>query len=183
MSHIIPRQAQSCVPMMPASTVPCTSPQADGGTLSRGAGIDSLKIKLVILRTLLVFFAVVFVSLAVAIARGRKVTVTFNYDFNLIPACSLTLTKNCVKQFNVYDETDKKHEKLFSIPVPVDAAGFVKGITGTSPPLSLRAGEHVVAVTAQDADGTESYSGACTIRIRVKPEQDSATLLNQMWML
>jgi hypothetical protein len=169
--------------MMPASTVPCTPPQADRGALSRGAGIDSSKIKLVILRTLFALFALVFVSLAVAIPRGRRVTVTFNYDFNLSHACSLTLTKNCVKQFNVYDETDKKHEKLFSIPVPVDAAGLVRGITGTSPPLSLRAGEHIVAVTAQDADGTESDSGACTIRIQIKPQEDSATLLNQMWIL
>ena len=131
----------------------------------------------------MVLFALVVVSLAVAIPSGRRVTVTFNYDFNLIPACSLTLTKNCIKQFNVYDATDKKHDKLFSIPVPVDAAGFVKGITGTSPPLSLGAGEHIVAVTAQEADGTESDSGACTIRIRIKPQEDSATLLNQMWIL
>jgi len=169
MSHIIPRLAQSCVTITPPSTVPCPSRQADRGALGRGAAIDSSKIKLVILRPLLVLFALVFVSLAVAIPNGRRVTVTFNYDFNLSHACSLTLTKNCVKQFNVYDETDNKHEKLFSIPVPVDAVGFVKGITGTSPPLSLRAGEHIVAVTAQDADGTESDSGMCTIRIRIKP--------------
>jgi hypothetical protein len=130
-----------------------------------------VKIKLTTQKTLLASFLLVVVSLAVAIAipRKRRVTVTFNYDFNLSHACSLTLTKNCVKQFNVYDATDNKHEKLFSIPVPVDAAGFVKGITGTSPPLSLSAGEHIVVVTAQEADGTESDSGACTIRIRIKP--------------
>ena len=169
MSHIIPRLAQSCVTITPPSTVPCPSPQADRGALGRGAAIDSSKIKLVILRPLLVLFALVFVSLVVANPRKRKVTVTFNYDFNLSPACSLTLTKNCVRQFNVYDTTDKEQVKLFSIPVPADAAGFVKGITGTSPPLSLRAGEHIVVVTAQKADGTESDPGACTIRIRVKP--------------
>lgn len=74
---------------------------------------------------------------------------------------------NCVKQFNVYDATDDKHERLFSIPVPVDAAGFVKGITGTSPPLNLRVGEHIFVVTAQVAEGTESDFGACAIRIRI----------------
>ena len=110
-----------------------------------------------------------FVSSAVANPRKRRVTITFNYDFNLSHACSLTLTTNCVKQFNVYDATDKERVKLFSIPVPADAAGLVKGITGTSPPLSLRAGEHILAVTAQAADGTESDSGGATIRIRVKP--------------
>ncbi|MGC2464676.1 MAG: hypothetical protein WA517_05730 [Candidatus Acidiferrum sp.] len=125
--------------------------------------------KLTNLRSLLALFALVFVSLAVANPRKRRVTVTFNYDFNLSHACSLPLTKNCVKQFNVYDATDKEQVKLFSIPVPADAAGFVKGITGTSPPLSLRAGEHVIVVTAQAADGTESDSGAAATRIRVKP--------------
>jgi hypothetical protein len=113
-------------------------------------------------------FALVFVSLAVAIPHKRKVTVTFNYDFNLSPACSLTLTKNCVRQFNVYDTTDKKLVKLFTIPLPADATGFVKGITGTSPPLNLRDAEHILSVTAQEADGTESDFGACTIRIRIK---------------
>jgi hypothetical protein len=110
----------------------------------------------------------VFVSLAVANPRKRRVAVTFNYDFNLSPACSLTLTKNCVKQFNVYDTTDKEQVKLFSIPPPVEATGFFKGITGTSPPLNLRAAEHILSVTAQQADGTESDSGACTVIIRIE---------------
>jgi hypothetical protein len=121
------------------------------------------------LRTLLALFALMCVSLAVANPRKRRVTVTFSYDFNLSHACSLTLTKNCVKQFNVYEATDKEQVKLFSIPVPADAAGLVKEITGTSPPLALRAGEHILVVTAQAADGTESDSGAGTIRIRIKP--------------
>ena len=140
---------------------------AHSGVLSRGEGIGSLKIELTIRRTLLALFALVFVGLAVANPRKRRVTVTFNYDFNLSHPCSVTLTMNCVKQFNVYDTTDDKREKLFSIPVPVDAAGFVKGITGTSPPLNLRVGEHIFVVTAQAAEGTESDSGACTIRIRI----------------
>jgi len=142
---------------------------ADRGAFSRRAGINSLKIKLTNLRSLLALFALVFVSLAVAIPRKHRVTLTFNYDFNLSPACSSAPTKNCVKQFNVYDATDKQHVKLFSIPVPADATGMVKGITGTSPLLSFRAGEHTLVVTAQAADGTESDSGAGTIRIQIKP--------------
>ena len=69
----------------------------------------------------------------------------------------------------MYDATDKEQVKLFSIPVPADAAGLVRGITGTSPPLTLRAGEHKLVVTAQAADGAESDSGAGTIRISIKP--------------
>lgn len=164
-----PRQVHSFLTMIPASIIPCASSQSARGALSRRASIGSSKIKLTLPRTLLALFGLVFVSLAAAQPRNRKVTVTFNYDFNLNHVCSQTLKKNCVKQFNVYDTTDKEHVKLFSIPVPVGAAGFVKGITGTSPPLPLRAGEHILGVTAQAADGTESDSAACTIKVRVNP--------------
>ena len=90
--------------------------------------------------------ALVFVALAVCLPRKRRVTITFNYDFSLSHACSPASTADCVKQFNVYDLTAKnakKRMKLFSIPVPADADGFVNGITGTSPPLRLPAGEQL----------------------------------------
>jgi hypothetical protein len=169
MSQMNQKQVQSFIPMMPSSTVPSTSPQAGRGALSRREGIGSSKIKLTILWTLLASFGLASVRLAVAEPRNRRVTVTFNYDFNLNHVCSQALTKNCVKQFNVYDTTDKEPVKLFSIPVPAGAAGFVKGITGTSPPLPLRTGEHILGVTAQAADGTESDSGACTTKVRINP--------------
>lgn len=76
--------------------------------------------------------------------------------------------KNCVKQFNVYDMTNERRMKLFSIPVPADVTGFVRGIAGTSQPILLPAGEHILAVTAESADGLESDSGACATRIQVK---------------
>jgi hypothetical protein len=128
-----------------------------------------LKVKLTIPRTLLAIFLLAFVSLFLIIPSKRRITVTFDYDFRLTPACSLTLTKNCVKQFDVYDMNAEGREKLFSIPVPGGAAGFAKGITGTGPPILLTAGEHRLAVTAESADGLESDPGACTTRIQVKP--------------
>ena len=130
-----------------------------------------MNVKLTIQRFLLAsaLSALVFVALAVCLPRKRRVTVTFNYDFSLSHACSPASTADCVKQFNVYDLTAKKRMKLFSIPVPADADGFVNGITGTSPPLRLPAGEQILVVTAQAADGSESDFDACTTRIRVKP--------------
>ena len=64
--------------------------------------------------------------------------------------------------------TAEGRTKLFSIPVPSGAASFVKGITGTSLPILLPAGEHIVAVTAESAEGFESDSRACTAKIQVK---------------
>jgi hypothetical protein len=169
MGRMNPGQAQSFLPLTPVSTVGLHFTSEGLRSSPPPRGINSLKMKLTNLRSLLALLALVFVSLAVAIPRKHRVTLTFNYDFNLSPACSLAPTKNCVKQFNVYDATDKERVKLFTIPVPADATGLVQGITGTSPLLSFSAGEHTLVVTAQAADGTESDPGAGTIRVQIKP--------------
>jgi hypothetical protein len=127
-----------------------------------------LKAKLTTPRTLLAIFLLAFVTLFATIQHKRRIIVTFDYDFRLNPACSPTLTKNCIRQFNVYDKAAEGRIKLFSIPVPVGATGFIKGITGAGPPILLTAGEHTLAVTAESADGFESDSDACTTRIQVK---------------
>ncbi len=131
-------------------------------------GHTSLKIHRSILQTFLVFVVAASAGLVLFSRRGRTVTVAFDYDFRLNPACSPKLTKNCVKQFNVYDISSGGRTKLFSIPVPAGATGSVKGITGTSPPVPLAAGKHTLAVTAESAEGTESDSSACAATVKVK---------------
>jgi len=127
-----------------------------------------LKTKFTIPRILFAVLLLAFVGLFMSIPRKRIITVTFDYDFRLNPACSLTLRKNCIKQFNVYDMTAEGRIKLFSIPVPGGASGLVKGITGTGPPTHLPAGQHLIAVTAESSESFESDPGACTARIQVK---------------
>jgi hypothetical protein len=127
-----------------------------------------LKTKLIIPRALLAVFLLALVTLFLSVQRKRRIIVTFDYDFGLHPACSLTVTKNCIKQFNVYEIATDGRIKLFSLPVPGGATGIVKGITGTSPPIVLPAGEHTVAVTAESAEGFESDPGACKTRIQLK---------------
>jgi hypothetical protein len=131
-------------------------------------GHNSLKINRSIVQTFLALFVVASVSLLLLARRDRMVTVAFDYDFRLSPACSPTLTKNCVKQFNVYDISSGGRTRLFSIPVPAGSAGPVKGISGTSPHVPLGAGKHTLAVTAESAEGTESDSSACTTTVKVK---------------
>src|SRR5882762_7249792 len=67
----------------------------------------------------------------------HTVTVTFDYNFGLTPACSDKVTDDCVKQFNVYDISAgvEKRTRLFTIPVNPASKGIVKGISGTSPVL------------------------------------------------
>jgi hypothetical protein len=105
---------------------------------------------------------------ATAHAQKRTITVKFDYDFRLGPVCTTAgTTKKCVKLFNVYDITGGKREWLFSVPTPAQASGNVKGITATSPPLTLAPGKHTLAVTAKSADDAESETNVCTTTVDV----------------
>ena len=97
------------------------------------------------------------------------ITATLNYDFTTDNACSATVTTGCVKQFNIYDLSGTAPVKLFSISAPSGANSAITGITGNSPPLTLKSGSHSFGATAQMADGTESDPNACTATALVKP--------------
>jgi hypothetical protein len=99
----------------------------------------------------------------------HTLTVTLNYDFTTDNACSATVTKACVQQFNIYDVTSGTPVKLFSVPAPSGAAAAVTGITGTSALLPLKSGVHIFGATAQMADGTESSPNASTATATVPP--------------
>jgi hypothetical protein len=99
----------------------------------------------------------------------HTLTVTFNYDFTTDNACSATVTKGCVLQFNVYDVTTGTPVKLFSVPAPAGSTSAVTGITGTSGLLPLKSGVHTFGATAQMADGTESSPNASTATATVPP--------------
>ena len=103
-------------------------------------------------------------------ASQHTVTATLNYDFSVDNACSSTVTTGCVKQFNIYDITGGGTPvKLFSIAAPSGANSAVTGITGASGPVTLKAGVHTFAATAQMADGTESSPNGSTATATVAP--------------
>ena len=100
----------------------------------------------------------------------HTVTVSLNYDFTVDNGCSSTVTTGCVKQFNIYDITGGATPvKLFTITAPNAANTSMTGITGTSGILTLKAGVHTFAATAQMADGTESNPNASTATATVAP--------------
>jgi hypothetical protein len=106
---------------------------------------------------------------AVAAPGQHTVTATLNYDFTVDNSCSTTVTTGCVKQFNIYDLTSGSPVKLFSIAAPAGSTGPATGITGTSGLITLKAGLHTFAATAQMADGTESLPNDSTATATVKP--------------
>jgi hypothetical protein len=106
----------------------------------------------------------------IAAGSQHTVSVTLNYDFSVDNACSATVTTGCVKQFIIYDITGCGTPlKLFTIAAPSGAISAVTGITGTSGALTLKAGIHTFAATAQMADGTESSPNGSTATAGVAP--------------
>ena len=97
----------------------------------------------------------------------HTLVVSLDYDFTKQHACTERETKNCIKQFNVYELTGGQRLRLFSFSVPAGAHGPVKGIKGTSAVLMLNAGDHIIGVTAALADGPESYPEACSVIVKV----------------
>jgi hypothetical protein len=129
-------------------------------------------------------FVVVTTILGIALALGmaptagaqapsaqHSLTVKFDYNFNFTPACSATVTKSCVQQFNVYDISGgtKNRIMLFSVPVPPGAKGIVKGITQTSQQLVFEPGKHFIGVTAQMPNGKESNPASCQTSVQINP--------------
>jgi hypothetical protein len=95
-------------------------------------------------------------------AKKHVVSVTFDYDFTGMNACSVTIFTGCIAQFNVYDVGAGKPVKLFSIPAPTGAHSLTKDIVGKSQPLAIKSGKHVLAVSAETASGQESSLQECT---------------------
>ena len=108
-------------------------------------------------------------------ANQHTITVMFDYDFQNNPSCAEKPTlKTCIKQFVVYDISGQKF-RLFAIPVPDGAREFVKGIKGESPKRIFLPGQHLIAVTAQNAEGVESQANAAKIMVEVKPKTADST--------
>ncbi len=99
----------------------------------------------------------------------HKISFTFDYDFRVTPACSREVKQACVQQFNFYDISQgiAKRVKLGSIPVPAGASGLVKSISAKTEPLLLNSGRHLLAVSAQMPDGSESDLRMCTTIVKI----------------
>ncbi len=99
----------------------------------------------------------------------HTVTVTFDYDFRLTPACSKKIALNCVQQFVAYDISAgaRKATFLFPIALPASPVNLVHAITGTSPKLDFESGKHLISVTAQGPDGKQSRKSVCTTWITI----------------
>jgi hypothetical protein len=120
-------------------------------------------------KLLAAFLIGVFVLNAQNTPSTHTIMVTFDYDFAVTPACSPTVTKKCVKQFNIYDISPgiTRGTKIGSVPVPSNAMGLVKGISGQSEAFLFDPGKHRLAVSAQMPDGTESDLRLCTVMVQI----------------
>jgi len=104
----------------------------------------------------------------------HTLTVTFDYEFRLTPACTASVTNNCVQEFVVYDisagASKAKRYKLFTVPLPSNPNGIVDGIQATGPPLDFESGKDLLGVTALEPGANlsnESLPQACSTWITV----------------
>ena len=100
----------------------------------------------------------------------HSITVQFDYDFTKTPGCSAKVTTACVQKFDVYDISGEKPYLLFSIPVPQNAQGVMKGITATSPRMWFAVGRHRIGVSAQMPNGEKSPPRDCKVIIEIKAD-------------
>src|ERR1700722_7015263 len=99
----------------------------------------------------------------------HTISVSFDYDFKQsLPCSAKKAPPKCVKQFNVYDVSGGRF-KLFSIPVPDNATGVLKGISGKSPQRKFEPGTHFIAVTAENMTGEESDANVARTSVVIKP--------------
>jgi hypothetical protein len=102
-------------------------------------------------------------------ADGKHtVTVKFDYNFSLTPACtSAKADRRCVQEFVLYDISagEAKRTRLMTIPVPPNPKGSVKGISATTPPLLFEPGKHFLAVVARMPSGAESTASTCWVTV------------------
>ncbi|MGC1450580.1 MAG: hypothetical protein WA830_11125 [Candidatus Sulfotelmatobacter sp.] len=109
--------------------------------------------------------------LGALVAQSRHtIKFTFDYDFGITPACSAQIKKGCVQQFNFYDISAgmAKRVKLGSLPVPAGVKGLVKSISFTTDRRLFNPGKHMVAVSAQLADGMESDVSKCSTIVKIR---------------
>jgi hypothetical protein len=94
----------------------------------------------------------------------HSITVKFDYDFRITPACTVSSPKNCVQEFVVYDISagSTSRTKLASASPPAGAKGLVKSISITTPSLLFESGKHRIAVVARTSGKVESDVNKCT---------------------
>jgi hypothetical protein len=100
----------------------------------------------------------------------HSISVQFDYDFTKTPACAAKVTTACIKTFDVYDISGDKPYLLFSVPVPANAQGLMKGITATSPRMLFAIGKHRIGVSAQMVNGEKSPPRDCKVIVEIKAE-------------
>ena len=116
-----------------------------------------------------IFVSLLYASTLASQSR-HKITLTFDYDFRITPACSPEIKRACVQQFNVYDISlgIPKRIKLESFHVPPGATGLVKAISVTTKPRLFNPGRHMLAVSAQMPNGMESDLSKCTTIVKIR---------------
>ncbi|HTQ97976.1 MAG TPA: hypothetical protein VMH89_14285 [Candidatus Acidoferrum sp.] len=106
---------------------------------------------------------------APAAADGKhRISFTFDYDFRNTPACTKKTATHCVKRFVLYDLSAgiEKKTTLGTAPLPEHPKGLMH-VSATTDPILFDPGRHLIAVSAEMDDGTQSDPRRCTTIVKV----------------
>ena len=94
---------------------------------------------------------------------NHRISFTFDYDFRNTPACTKKVATHCVKQFVLYDLSAgiRKKTMLGTAPLPEHPKGLMH-VSATTDPILFDPGRHLIAVSAEMEDGTQSDPRRCT---------------------
>jgi hypothetical protein len=97
----------------------------------------------------------------------HTISVTFDYDFDRVPACTGKTQHHCVKQFVIYDISSGSNHayQIGTVALPDSPYGQKRGIPGKTDPHVFESGKHLIAVTAQEPEPQphplESITAGC----------------------
>ena len=111
---------------------------------------------------------------------AQAADITFAWDYNYaIPACSATVTADCISGFRLYDTTVTPRVLLATVPNPANASGAMTGIEHTVTGYNHLGNSTAVATaTFIDRSGGTGESGDSNVAtFQVKPGAPSALMV------
>ena len=116
-------------------------------------------------RWMIVGVVVAFIGIAIYL-RAVQIDFPWDYDYSVDPACTATLTTDCVEGFELSDSGGV----LQTIPNPASPSGFVFGISTTiikGPPY----GNQTFSLVAigRDGAGARIDSNPATVTASIRP--------------
>lgn len=125
------------------------------------------------------FLSAICISLVMATwtcsAFGATATGSFNFDFNSDPACSATVTADCIDHFEIWDVTSAP-KKLAAVAMPSAQASPINFSFKVGPPYGSRKWSAVAV--AKDGTTSDMTAPQSQSTVNVRPGAPASFVVN-----